>query len=881
MAGTRGTPPSDDGDGYMLLFRSHPAPLLIFDVDSLRILDVNDAAVDLYGYAREEFTRLSIKDIRPPEDIPALEALLAEAGSARIEADEWRHRLRNGTVMDVRVVSEAVPFMGQDARLVSIENVTPRKQSEQQLRLLRAAFHAAANAIVITDRTGSIRWVNAAFEEMTGYSVDEVLGRNPRELLRSGHHGSDFYARLWRTILGGAVWRGRMINRARGGRLYHEEQTITPVRDGSGRITHFISVKEDVTARLATEDALKRSEERYRTLFEGVPIGLFRATPDGRFLDVNGALVRTLGHADREALIGRSFVELCEDRDEGVRFLTLAGRIGASGGEDLLVGRRDGRRIWARVRIAAEVDGYGRVTSLEGALEDVTDRRDIEDRLRFQAELLSAVGEAVIATDTSSRIIYWNHHAETIYGWSSHEVMGRDVVEVTVPPAGRADLARVYARVCAGETWSGEFDVQRRDGTTLPVHVTDAPIRDGGGRIVGVVGVSRDLTSRRALEQELRHAQKMEAVGRLAGGIAHDFNNVLTAIIGHAEFLLDGLPDGPLREDARTVYRSAERASQLTQQLLAFSRKQVLQPRVLDLGEAVQDLEGLLRPIIGEDLTLSIRVNPDAGRIAADGSQIEQVVVNLVVNARDAMPDGGVIRLSVDAADHGDVNSHVPGHVEPGPYVCLEVSDTGTGMDATVADRLFEPFFTTKPPGKGTGLGLSTVYGIVRQSGGHVGVDSRPGGGTTFRVFLPRVDDALSELPDPFDDLIPARGGETVLLVEDEAGVRTLARRVLERAGYRVVEAEAPGQALAALAAAGTTEVDLIITDVVMPEMSGVALVEKLLAIRPATPVIFMSGYAEDEALRRGMVDPRHRFIPKPFTPAALARVVSEALQTA
>lgn len=754
-AGTR-APMPDDGNGYVMLFRSHPVPMLVFAVDTLRILDVNDAAVEQYGYARADFTRLTIRDIRPDEDVARLEQGLAEARPGRFEAGEWRHRLRDGTIIDVRIVTQPIDYRGRPARLVSVENITPRKESEQQLRLLRAAFHAVANAILVTDRAGNIIWVNAAFEEMTGYPAEEAMGRNPRDLLRSGQHSSEFYSRMWRTILDGAVWRGRMINRARDGRLYHEEQTITPVRDGSGRITHFIAVKEDVTERLATED-----------------------------------------------------------------------------------------------------------------------------RLRFKRALLDAVGEAVIATDLDGRIVYWNHQAEALYGWPSQEVIGRGVLEITASPDARREAAQIYARVCAGETWSGEFEVLRRDGATVSVHVTDAPIRDDDGRIVGVVGVSRDLTATRALEHELLHAQKLEAVGRLAGGIAHDFNNVLTAILGHTEFLLDALPEGQLREDARTVHRSAHRAGQLTQQLLAFSRKQVLQPKVLDLGAAVRELENLLRPTIGEDVRLSISADPDAGRIAADPSQIEQVVVNLVVNARDAMPEGGVIRVRVDASEHSEVAAQVPDHVEPGRYVRLEVADTGIGMDAYVADHLFEPFFTTKGPGKGTGLGLSTVYGIVRQSGGHVVVNSRPGDGTTFRVYLPRVDDPLSEAAPPVENVGPTGDGKTVLLVEDEEGVRTMVRRVLERTGYRVVEADTPGRALDALAASGEGEVQLIITDIVMPEMSGVALVEKLLELQADTPVIFMSGYAEEEALRRGMVGQRHRFVAKPFTPAELADVVAEVLRTA
>jgi two-component system, cell cycle sensor histidine kinase and response regulator CckA len=873
--------PIAEGDpAYRALFLDSPSPMWIFDVGTFEILDVNEAAIRLYGYSRAEFTSLSIRDIRPAEDVPRLERVAAQAGTGSYDAGEWRHITADGTQIDVRVLAHAVRFRERDAKLVRVEDITTRKRAEAQLDLLGSALHAAANAIVITNRQGVIEWVNPAFTRMTGYAAAEAIGRNPGDLLRSGEHDAAFYADLWTTVLEGRVWRGQLVNRRKDGTLYHEEQTITPVLDPGGTVTHFIAVKEEVTARLAAEEALRRSEGRYRTLFDGVPVGLFRTTPAGEFIDANEALVRLLACDSRADLVGRSAVDFYEDPSARDRLIELIATTDQAHGLDVRLRRADGNRIWARLNVVAERDEHGRVICHEGAVDDVTDRRLNEDRLRFQAQLLGAVGDAVIATDTAGRIEYWNHRAEEMFGWAAYEVLGRDIIAVTVPADHRQVATALFERVLAGETWSGEFEAWRSDGNTVHAFVTDSPIYDQEGRVIGVVGVSRDLTAQRSLEHQLRHAQKMEAVGRLAGGIAHDFNNVLTAIHGHTQFLLDALADTKLLDDARVIQRSAERASQLTQQLLAFSRKQIRQPRVIDLGETVRDVESLLRPLLGEDIMLSIALPARRGRIEADAGQLEQVIVNLAVNARDAMPDGGMLTITVGHAEHADFGEIVADPVQPGSYMFIEVADTGTGMDLDTVDHLFEPFFTTKLPGKGTGLGLSTVYGIVKQSGGHMSVMTKPGEGSAFRAYFPRVEQPVTETPPSGSGRPPGSNGELVVVVEDEDGVRVLVRRILEGAGYRVRDFVSPVDALNAFGPmADDSAIDLILTDVVMPELSGVDLAERLLELQPETPVIFMSGYAENEAIRRGMVDDRHRFIGKPFTPAELLDLVAEVLQ--
>jgi len=511
---------------------------------------------------------------------------------------------------------------------------------------------------------------------------------------------------------------------------------------------------------------------------------------------------------------------------------------------------------------------------------DVGARRRADERIRFQAHLLDTVAEAVIATDLEGNIIFWNRFAEELYGWRADEAIGRPVGGLTTADHSLADVAPLFARARGGQTWSGELDARRRDGTVFPVRLTTSPIRDDAGGVVGVVGVSSDLTARRELEDRLRHAHRMESIGSLAGGVAHDFNNLLTVITGNVELALHGLPeDDARRGELVEIHRAAERAASLTQQLLAFSRKQVVRPQVVDLNAVLRDTEKMLRRLLGEHIVLELRLGARLGSVRADPAQLEQVVVNLAVNGRDAMPHGGRLTLETAAAELDAASGRLPPEVAAGEFVVLSVSDTGVGMDEATRQRIFDPFFTTKGPGEGTGLGLATVYGIVQQNGGLIEVETAPGAGATFRVLLPRVDEeagaAVATAPARQE-----RGRETILLVEDETSLRQLFVRTLSASGYTVLAAGRPQEALD-LARSHDGPIDLLLTDIVLPEMNGAALAEKLAPLRPETRVIYMSGYAESTIVHRGVLVAGARLLSKPFTIAALGRAVRETLDAA
>ncbi|HET9986260.1 MAG TPA: ATP-binding protein [Longimicrobiales bacterium] len=503
-----------------------------------------------------------------------------------------------------------------------------------------------------------------------------------------------------------------------------------------------------------------------------------------------------------------------------------------------------------------------------------TELRESEQRYRQLVEL----SPDAIIVHRDLRILLANQAAVTLVGAAAPTgIVGASVLDITHPEE-HADVEQ-RTRRCQDDRVPAplvERRIRRLDGTVLSAESASTPVTlDGRPAVLTII---RDASQRKRLEAQFRQAQKMEAVGQLAGGVAHDFNNVLTVIAGYTGMLLSDLPPAdPTRGDIAEIQAAAGRAAALTRQLLAFSRKQMLQPQPLNLNTLTAELEKMLRRLLPADIHLATRLANGLGPVHADPGQLEQVLMNLVVNARDAMPDGG--RLTIETANVDLDEVHAPLHwdAKPGPYVMLAVSDTGCGMDEHTQAHLFEPFFTTKEKGKGTGLGLSTAYGIVKQSGGYISVYSEPDHGTVFKVYLPRADAAAQRVPRADPRGAVTRGCETVLLADDEAPVRAMVRRILERAGYTVLEATTGAEALQLSDAAGPA-VDLLLTDMVMPDMNGRELAARFHARHPGAATIFMSGYTEDSVLRQGELDPGVVFIEKPFTPQALSAKVREAL---
>ncbi|MGE5570026.1 MAG: ATP-binding protein, partial [Rhodospirillales bacterium] len=512
---------------------------------------------------------------------------------------------------------------------------------------------------------------------------------------------------------------------------------------------------------------------------------------------------------------------------------------------------------------------------------EVAERKRAEEQLAEINQRLQAVIDAsplaIARIDLEGRVQSWNRAAEEMTGYKAEEVVGRtiDTIDAWAPMLTPERLEAM----AQGKTLNGtEFTLRRKDASAMHMRVWTAPVRTAAGKVSGEIVVAADFSEQRRLQEQFIQAQKMEAIARLAGGAAHDFNNVITVISGYGQILRDAVADIPqLKEAAEEVLKAADRAAGLASQLLVFSRRQVIQPQVLDLNVVVSNLKRMLGRILGEDIELEAKLTADLGLVRADPGQLEQVIVNLALNARDAMPEGGRLTIETTNTQLDEASARRLG-LPPGPYTVIAVSDTGAGMSPEVQSHMFEPFYTTKERGRGTGLGLSTAYGIVKQHGGEILVHSELGRGSTFTIYLPQTAEAAAAPAAGETAAAPLpQGSETVLVVEDEEGVRKLVRSVLELNGYRVLEADS-GETAMEISAAHDEKIDLLVTDVVMPKMSGRELADALGLLRPDIKVLFLSGYADRAIIEHGILDTGAAFMQKPFTPQDLARKVREVL---
>ncbi len=635
---------------------------------------------------------------------------------------------------------------------------------------------------------------------------------------------------------------------------------------------------EEISERRRTESELRLSEERYRNLFNSILDPLFvhdRETLS--YLAVNDAAIDRYGYSrDDFAHMTRKEICLPEDLPSMPGF---AGGIDVDRAEIVRHRRRDGS-VFEVEQSSHDIDFAGRPACLVQA-RDLTGIRRAEAEMAQTARLLQAVVEgtsdAVFVKDLTGKYLMFNAAASRLVGKPVEEVIGNDDFALFGAEEALTIMGNDRLVMESGEVQTVEEHLFAA-GVQRIYHAIKAPYRDESGNVIGVVGVSRDISEHRKLEEQLRQSQKMEAVGRLAGGIAHDFNNLLTVIAGYSDMIISnpGVSQSDL-EAILVIQQAGERAAALTRQLLGFSRQTILQPRVLNLNDVILDTGNMLRRLIGEDLEFTTVLAPNLSLVKVDPSQLDQVLMNLAVNARDAMPRGGALTLeTANVLLDGDYAAMHP-DCKPGPHVMLTMTDTGCGMTREVLSRIFEPFFTTKAVGMGTGLGLAMVFGIVQQSGGFIHVYSEVGRGTTFRIYLPAVDEPVPEIA--AGGALPDLGGtETVLLVEDDAALCELALMSLKRYGYRVLSAYDGRNALQA-AQEHTGPIHILLTDVVMPNMGGPELAQELRMRFPGIRVLFTSGYTDDAVVRHGLLEAHASFIQKPYTPQALGKKLREVLE--
>ena len=760
-------------DKFKGIFDYSTDGIVLIDQD-FRIVDCNPAMAEITGYRREEMVGKHVAEMtykmipenkrqgRSPEFFRRkMEAMLGR-GQRPIppQGKEVEIQRKDGSIRFLQEITFEIP-LPEGPLFVNVKHdITERRRQEADLMKLKMALEQSPVAVLITDHNGAIEYVNPAFTHITGYEPEDVKGKSP-SILRSEETAPELYDELWNTISHGKTWRGEMLNRRKDGKLYWEKGVINPIRDPQGKITNYLAISEDITQKKKTEQHLRESEEKYRSLFEETLDVVFISSADGRILDINPAGVKLFGYDSREELLNLNLEK------------------------ELYADPADRRRL---VQLL-EKDGFV---------------RDFEIRLK------------------------------------------------------------------------------RRDGTQIIVLETSTAIRDSETGATIYRGILRDVTEQRNLEQQLLQAQKMEAIGALAGGVAHDFNNLLTVINGYTEMMLDEVDaNHPLHPNLQSVLNAGLKARDLTNQLLAFSRKQVHQPRVIDLNRLVLGLQRMMRRLIGEDIALETELGKELPSIKADPAQVEQVLINLLVNARDAVKATKKNRKRIAVSTRlvagedlppldGKVNRDIL-HIE------LSVADNGIGMEAKIRERIFEPFFTTKAKYKGTGLGLSMAYGIIRQNGAWITVDSTPGIGTTFNIYWPTVVETESEGEGETPEYSNYSGTETILVAEDDADVRKVLTEALHNLGYKVLGA-ADGKAAQALMRKHGKDVDLVITDLIMPEMNGHQLTEFLRAEYPDISIIFVSGYADDLIENYQMHQENFGFLQKPYSMQQLAQKIREIL---
>jgi PAS domain S-box-containing protein len=712
--------------------------------------------------------------------------------------------------------------------------------------------------------------VNATFEKLTG--LTGVVGKRVTQVIPGIRESSpellEIYGRVART---GVPEKFEMFVDALG--IWFSISAYSP------RKGHFVALFDNITERKRAEEGQKASEQSIRALMENAKDAIFVSNQEGIVLEVNRAAEQLQGRP-RSDIVGRPVVETVAPKERASvrqKFEETLSQGSLEGFETLAL-RADGTTV--PIEVSASHVEVGSARLVHAIVRDVSERKRAEREMRRSQERFRRLFESntigIAIADLGGRTLEANDAYLEMIGYSREELLAGKIRwdRITPPEHLARDHAAVEQLQRTGVATPWEKELLRKDGTRVPVLLGIAMLDASEASCIAYIV---DLSARRQLEEQLRLAQKMEAIGQLAGGIAHDFNNLLTAILGYSDLLAGRLgPDDPGLEDLAEIRRAGERAAALTRQLLAFGRRQVLEPRVLNVNDLIANVEKMLVRVIGEDIALQTRLRLDVSNVLVDPGQLEQVLMNLVVNARDAMPRGG--KLTIETANTELSKEYALGHipVQPGSYVMIAVTDTGIGMNDATRARIFEPFFTTKEKGKGTGLGLATSYGIIKQSGGYIWAYSEEGRGTTFKVYLPRV---AAERTDRASAVVgaPAGGTETILLVEDEESVRTLTRKLLERYGYKVLEAPSGEQGIA-IAMARAEPIHLLLTDMVMPDMGGADLAARVLALRPEIRVLYTSGYTDDAIFRNGVLDETAAFLQKPFTSEALARKVREVL---
>ena len=862
---------------YQQVFSTAADAMFILDQATGTVLDANCAASRLYGYTREEFLTLKNTDLSAEPDKTA-RAIKQKLKFAPVRF----HRKKDGTVFPVEITASYFEQEGRRVSVVNIRDITERIAMEERERLAsrkwQATFDAINDAVCLLDLNGTILQCNKAMADFFGKPATEITGATCWELL----HGTPGPIEGCPVVrMKTTLQREKIELQVRGKWI---SITVDPIMGETGALSGAVHIMSDISERKSMEQGLRDSLDKFRSVAEQSLVGIY-IIQDGVFKYVNRTFAELFGYTADELIKTRSPRDLTVPEDWAIVEKHVWRRSAGTflpGSYEIRGLRKDGGIVMIEVYESQALFG-GRTASI-GALLDISQRKKAEQAVRDSESKLQAITrtaqDAIILLTDAGHISYWNPAAEKMFGYGAGEVMGKDPAFI-IPERFREAYAHAFTRFA--ETGEGpklgttvEMAGLRKSGAEFPLELSIAGFLLNNRRHAS--GIIRDISERKKLERQLLHAQKMEAIGTLAGGIAHDFNNILNVIIGYGSMVLEGMgADDPSRDHMREILSAADRAANLTKRLLMFSRKDVVDFKYIHVSDIVSGMEKMLSRIIGEDIELRIRLADNEAIVFADAGQMEQVLMNLATNARDAMPTGGSLTISTGSMEIDDDYIFVHGYGIAGKYASISISDTGVGMNAETQKKIFDPFFTTKGVGEGTGLGLSIAYGIIKQHKGFIQVYSEAGRGTLFRILLPLSDRPSSEQW-LVEDSSALRGGtETILLAEDEDSLRDLMRIILESFGYTVLAA-ADGEEAVRMFLENRDRVRLVILDLIMPKKSGKDAADEISRVQPGIRTLFMSGYSEDMMMKQGAIEERFVFIQKPVSPKTLLTKVRELL---